>query len=86
MFRLGQAITGCLGVLTRTIEAGVGSGDFHVDDPGLLANMLYASGLGTLQRSTSLVWRRDRRHSFGMQSFLGIVGSARAPRAPARRR
>lgn len=49
MFRLGQAITGCLSVLTRTIEAGVASGDFHVDDPGLLANMLYASGLGTLQ-------------------------------------
>ncbi|UFN45453.1 TetR/AcrR family transcriptional regulator [Nocardioides okcheonensis] len=49
MFRLGQAISGCLAVLTQTIEAGVASGDFQVDDPGLLANMLYASGLGTLQ-------------------------------------
>ncbi len=49
MFRLGQAISGCLAVLTQTIEAGVASGDFHVADPGLLANMLYASGLGTLQ-------------------------------------
>ena len=49
MYRLGQAISGCLSVLTRTITAGVESGDFHVDDPGLLANMLYASGLGTLQ-------------------------------------
>ena len=49
MYRLGQAISGCLSVLTRTIEAGVRSGDFHVEDPGLLANMLYASGLGTLQ-------------------------------------
>ena len=49
MYRLGQAISGCLSVLTRTIEAGAESGDFHVDDPGLLANMLYASGLGTLQ-------------------------------------
>ena len=49
MYRLGQAIGGCLSVLTRTITAGVESGDFHVDDPALLANMLYASGLGTLQ-------------------------------------
>ena len=49
MYRLGQAISGCLSVLTETIEAGVQSGEFHVDDPQLLANMLYASGLGTLQ-------------------------------------
>ena len=49
MYRLGQAIGGCLSVLTRTIETGAASGDFHVDDPRLLANMLYASGLGTLQ-------------------------------------
>jgi AcrR family transcriptional regulator len=49
MYRLGQAISGCLSVLTQTIEAGVASGEFHVDDPQLLANMLYASGLGTLQ-------------------------------------
>ena len=49
MYRLGQAISGCLSVLTRTIEAGAESGDFHVEDPRLLANMLYASGLGTLQ-------------------------------------
>ncbi|MCF6377460.1 TetR/AcrR family transcriptional regulator [Nocardioides KLBMP 9356] len=49
MYRLGQAIGGCLSVLTRTIEAGDTSGDFHVEDPQVLANMLYASGLGTLQ-------------------------------------
>jgi hypothetical protein len=49
MYRLGQAISGCLSVLTHTIEAGVSSSYFHVDDPELLANMLYASGLGTLQ-------------------------------------
>ena len=49
MYRLGQAITGCLSVLTHTIQAGAASGDFHVEDPALLANMLYASGLGTLQ-------------------------------------
>ena len=49
MYRLGQAIGGCLSTLTHTIEAGVAGGHFHVDDPELLANMLYASGLGTLQ-------------------------------------
>ena len=49
MYRLGQAIGGCLSVLTTTIQAGAASGDFHVEDPALLANMLYASGLGTLQ-------------------------------------
>jgi AcrR family transcriptional regulator len=49
MYRLGQAISGCLSVLTRTITSGARSGDFHVEDPELLANMLYASGLGTLQ-------------------------------------
>jgi AcrR family transcriptional regulator len=49
MYRLGQSIGGCLSVLTGTIEAGVSAGTFHVEDPRLLANMLYASGLGTLQ-------------------------------------
>ena len=49
MYRLGQSISGCLSVLTHTIESGVEKGEFHVEDPGLLANMLYASGLGTLQ-------------------------------------
>jgi len=49
MYRLGQAISGCLSVLTHTIESGADTGEFHVEDPGLLANMLYASGLGTLQ-------------------------------------
>ena len=49
MYRLGQSISGCLSVLTRTIEAGAASGTFRVEDPQLLANMLYASGLGTLQ-------------------------------------
>ena len=49
MFRLGRSVSGCLTVLTEVIEEGVASGDFDVEDPYLLANMLYASGLGTLQ-------------------------------------
>jgi len=49
LFRLGRGISSCLAVLSATIEAGVASGDFAVEDEVLLANMLYASGLGTLQ-------------------------------------
>jgi AcrR family transcriptional regulator len=49
LFRLGRAMMGCLRVLTEVIEAGVTQGEFHVDDPNLLANMFYASGLGSLQ-------------------------------------
>ena len=61
MYQLGQAINSCLSVVTRAIEAGVASGEFHVDDPHLLANMLYASGLGTLQlgRVAMLVSEED---------------------------
>lgn len=49
VFRLGRAISTCLAVLESALEAGVAAGDFRVDDPTLLANTLYASGLGALQ-------------------------------------
>jgi AcrR family transcriptional regulator len=49
MLRLGRAIAACLATLRRTLEAGVTAGDFKVDDPVLLANTLYATGLGGLQ-------------------------------------
>lgn len=49
LFRLGRGISSCLVVLSGAIEAGVASGDFAVEDPVLLANTLYASGLGALQ-------------------------------------
>ena len=49
MFRLGRGISSCLSELSATIEAGVEEGDFAVEDPVLLANALYASGLGALQ-------------------------------------
>src|SRR4051812_27998619 len=49
MLRLGRAIAACLAVLRRTLEAGARSGDFTVADPVLLANTLYATGLGGLQ-------------------------------------
>lgn len=49
LFRLGRAISGCLGVLAGLLEDGVSAGDFRVGDPHLAANTLYASGLGALQ-------------------------------------
>jgi AcrR family transcriptional regulator len=49
LFRLGRGISSCLAILSAALERGVASGDFAVDDPTLLANTLYASGLGALQ-------------------------------------
>jgi AcrR family transcriptional regulator len=50
LFRLGRGISSCLTVLSSALEAGIASGDFKRDnDPVLLANMLYANGLGALQ-------------------------------------
>ena len=49
VFRLGRGISSCLAVLTEVLEYGVDEGVFTVDDPVLLANTLYASGLGALQ-------------------------------------
>jgi AcrR family transcriptional regulator len=49
LFRLGRAISGCLAILVAALQAGVDAGEFRVEDPTLLANTLYASGLGALQ-------------------------------------
>jgi AcrR family transcriptional regulator len=50
LFRLGRGISSCLAVLSAALEDGIESGDFTTtDDPTLMANLLYASGLGALQ-------------------------------------
>ncbi|MDT0201406.1 TetR/AcrR family transcriptional regulator [Nocardioides sp. AE5] len=49
LFRLGRGIAGCLSLLGSTLDDGVASGDFEVADTNLLANYMYASGLGALQ-------------------------------------
>lgn len=49
LFRLGRGISACLVQLSDALDAGVASGDFTVADTSLLANHLYASGLGALQ-------------------------------------
>lgn len=47
--RLGRAMASCLGILTKVLTSGAESGQFHVTDPAALSNLLYATGLGTLQ-------------------------------------
>jgi AcrR family transcriptional regulator len=49
LYRLGRGISTCLATVVAAISAGVDSGVFHTDDVHLLANTLYASGLGGLQ-------------------------------------
>lgn len=49
MYRLGRGIATCLATVAQTIQAGVDAGVFHTDDVHLLANTLYASGLGGMQ-------------------------------------
>ncbi len=49
LFRLGRGIASCLRHVTDALEAGVASGEFEIADVHLLANTLYASGLGALQ-------------------------------------
>ena len=48
MFRLGASISRCLAVVVTVLEAGVESGDFTMQDPNLLANVLYSQALGGL--------------------------------------
>ncbi|HET7388313.1 MAG TPA: TetR/AcrR family transcriptional regulator [Nocardioidaceae bacterium] len=49
MYRLGRSIAACLAKVSTVITAGVEDGSFHTDDVHLLANTLYASGLGGMQ-------------------------------------
>lgn len=49
LFRLGRGISACLSQLSDVLDAGVAAGDFDVPDSTLLANHMYASGLGALQ-------------------------------------
>jgi AcrR family transcriptional regulator len=46
ILRLGTAMSGCLAHLVSALEAGKQSGEFPVEDVDLLANTLYAQGLG----------------------------------------
>ena len=49
VYRLGRGIATCLSRVAAVLEAGVGTGAFRVPDVHLLANTLYATGLGAMQ-------------------------------------
>jgi len=49
LFRLGRGIATCMEHLVVPLTRGNESGEFRVKDPVLLANTLYATGLGGLQ-------------------------------------
>ena len=53
LLKLGGGMAACLRTLSETIERGVAAGDFEVEDATLLANTLYASGLGALMLARS---------------------------------
>lgn len=47
--RLGRSMASPLGLLATILETGRSSEEFHLDSPETVANLLYATGLGTLQ-------------------------------------
>lgn len=49
VYRLGRGIATCLARVADVLQAGVDAGTFHTDDVHLLANTLYATGLGGMQ-------------------------------------
>ena len=49
VYRLGRGIATCLAHVASVLQDGVDRGIFHTDDVHLLANTLYATGLGGMQ-------------------------------------
>ena len=52
MIDLGLAMAGCLNHVVEVLEAGIASGQFHVRDPNLMANIFYTQALGVLNLAT----------------------------------
>ena len=52
MTDLGLAMAACLNHAVDILEAGMASGQFHVRDPNLLANIFYTQALGVLNLAT----------------------------------
>jgi AcrR family transcriptional regulator len=60
MLDLGHAMGGCLNHAVEILKAGTATGQFHVSDPHLLANVYYTQGLGVLNLATlQLAVRKD---------------------------
>jgi AcrR family transcriptional regulator len=49
MFKLGRVLAACLKLISDTIDRGTAAGEFKKVDSAVLANHMYASGLGALQ-------------------------------------
>jgi hypothetical protein len=58
LYRLGKGMTECLTRVVEIIRAGTDSGEFAVEDPDLVANMLYSLGLGGCSWPVSASWSR----------------------------
>jgi AcrR family transcriptional regulator len=52
MIDLGLAMAACLNHAVDILQAGMTTGQFHVDDPDLLANIFYTQALGVLNLAT----------------------------------
>jgi AcrR family transcriptional regulator len=52
MVDLGLAMAGCLHHVVEILDAGVATGQFHVRDPNLMANIFYTQALGVLNLAT----------------------------------
>jgi AcrR family transcriptional regulator len=52
MFDLGRAMASCLHHVVNVLKAGVATGEFHVSDPYLLANVFYTQALGAMNLAT----------------------------------
>lgn len=52
MLQLGLGMSSCLSRVVQILEAGTASGEFHVRDPDLLANVFYTQALGVLNLAT----------------------------------
>ena len=48
LLQLGQGMSACLSRLSRVLAAGAEQGVFEVEDPDLMANHLYSTGLGAM--------------------------------------
>jgi AcrR family transcriptional regulator len=60
--RLGRLVAACLGRIADALRAGAESGDFHVEDADVVANMIYMQTLGALHVARAGFIVRDAGH------------------------
>lgn len=57
--RLGQGMASCIGQLADVLRAGAESGDFQIDDPDYMANVLWTQTLGAMHLARIRVGMRS---------------------------